>query len=69
MRIPSAARHEVVKMIPLNTAELECPGRTSHGLLTDLAEDQQGGANLTPFNAPSGKQNLRTFLPSGSAGR
>jgi hypothetical protein len=31
-------------------------------LLTDLAVDQQGRADLTPFTAPSGKQNLRTFF-------
>lgn len=31
-------------------------------LVTDLAVDQQGRAELTPFNAPSGKQNLRTFF-------
>jgi hypothetical protein len=31
-------------------------------LLTDLAVDSQGRAGLTPFCAPSGKQNLRTFF-------
>ncbi|HUY45693.1 MAG TPA: hypothetical protein VMV92_08205 [Streptosporangiaceae bacterium] len=31
-------------------------------LLTDLAIDSQGRADLTPFCAPSGKQNLRTFF-------
>jgi hypothetical protein len=31
-------------------------------LLTDLAVDSQGRAGLTPFGAPSGKQNLRTFF-------
>lgn len=31
-------------------------------LLTDLAVDSQGRADLTPFCAPSGKQNLRTFF-------
>jgi hypothetical protein len=31
-------------------------------LLTDLAVDRQGRADITPFNAPSGKQNLRTFF-------
>jgi hypothetical protein len=31
-------------------------------LLTDLATDSQGRADLTPFCAPSGKQNLRTFF-------
>ena len=31
-------------------------------LLTDLAVDQHGRADLTPFTAPSGKQNLRTFF-------
>jgi hypothetical protein len=36
-------------------------------LLTDLAVDQQGRAGLTPFNAPSGKQNLRTFFAKPSA--
>jgi len=41
------------------------PHTASHwlpNLLTDLAVDQQGRAGLTPFNAPSGKQNLRTFF-------
>jgi hypothetical protein len=61
MRIPPAACHEVVKMILRNIAELECPRWTSNGLLTDLAVDQQGRADLTPFNAPSGN---RTFRPS-----
>lgn len=31
-------------------------------LFTDLAVDSQGRADLTPFCAPSGKQNLRTFF-------
>jgi hypothetical protein len=31
-------------------------------LLTDLAVDRQGRTALTPFSAPSGKQNLRTFF-------
>lgn len=31
-------------------------------LLTDLAVDSQERADLTPFCAPSGKQNLRTFF-------
>ena len=31
-------------------------------LFTDLAVDAQGRADLTPFCAPSGKQNLRTFF-------
>jgi hypothetical protein len=31
-------------------------------LLTDLAVDRQGRADITPFNAPSGKQNLRTYF-------
>lgn len=31
-------------------------------LLTDLAVDRQGRADLTPFCAPSGKQSLRTFF-------
>ena len=31
-------------------------------LMTDLAADSQGRADLTPFCAPSGKQNLRTFF-------
>ena len=31
-------------------------------LLTDLAVDRNGRADLTPFTAPSGKQNLRTFF-------
>jgi len=31
-------------------------------LFTDLAIDSQGRADLTPFCAPSGKQNLRTFF-------
>jgi hypothetical protein len=31
-------------------------------LFTDLAIDAQGRADLTPFCAPSGKQNLRTFF-------
>jgi hypothetical protein len=31
-------------------------------LTTDLAVDTQGRADLTPFCAPSGKQNLRTFF-------
>jgi hypothetical protein len=31
-------------------------------LLTDLAIDQKGRAALTPFNAPSGKQNLHSFF-------
>jgi hypothetical protein len=31
-------------------------------LFTDLAVDLQGRADLTPFCAPSGKQNLRTFF-------
>ncbi|MGH3408676.1 MAG: type I-G CRISPR-associated protein, Cas3-extension family [Streptosporangiaceae bacterium] len=31
-------------------------------LLTDLAVDNAGRAALTPYTAPSGKQNLRTFF-------
>jgi len=31
-------------------------------LLTDLAVDGSGRADLTPYTAPSGKQNLRTFF-------
>jgi hypothetical protein len=31
-------------------------------LFTDLAVDAQGRADLTPYCAPSGKQNLRTFF-------
>ena len=31
-------------------------------LLTDLAVDNAGRAGLTPYSAPSGKQNLRTFF-------
>ena len=31
-------------------------------LFTDLAVDSQGRSDLTPFCAPSGKQNLRTFF-------
>jgi hypothetical protein len=31
-------------------------------LLTDLAVDNNGRAGLTPYAAPSGKQNLRTFF-------
>ena len=31
-------------------------------LLTDLAADGNGRAALTPYTAPSGKQNLRTFF-------
>jgi hypothetical protein len=31
-------------------------------LLTDLAVDGNGRADLTPYTAPSGKQNLRTFF-------
>jgi hypothetical protein len=31
-------------------------------LLTDLAVDNAGRASLTPYAAPSGKQNLRTFF-------
>jgi hypothetical protein len=31
-------------------------------LVTDLAVDRKGRAELTPFNAPSGKQNVRTFF-------
>lgn len=31
-------------------------------LLTDLAVDNAGRAGLTPYTAPSGKQNLRTFF-------
>ena len=31
-------------------------------LLTDLAVDNTGRASLTPYTAPSGKQNLRTFF-------
>jgi hypothetical protein len=31
-------------------------------LLTDLAVDNKGRAGLTPYAAPSGKQNLRTFF-------
>lgn len=31
-------------------------------LFTDLTVDSQGRADLTPFCAPSGKQNLRTFF-------
>jgi hypothetical protein len=31
-------------------------------LLTDLAIDSNGRAALTPYTAPSGKQNLRTFF-------
>lgn len=31
-------------------------------LLTDLAVDDSGRADLTPYTAPSGKQNLRTFF-------
>jgi hypothetical protein len=31
-------------------------------LFTDMALDSQGRADLTPFCAPSGKQNLRTFF-------
>jgi hypothetical protein len=31
-------------------------------LLTDLAADKDGRAGLTPYCAPSGKQNLRTFF-------
>ena len=31
-------------------------------LLTDLAVDNNGRAGLTPYTAPSGKQNLRTFF-------
>jgi hypothetical protein len=31
-------------------------------LLTDLAVDGSGRADITPYTAPSGKQNLRTFF-------
>lgn len=31
-------------------------------LITDLAVDQQGRADITPFSAPSGQQKLRTFF-------
>jgi len=31
-------------------------------LVTDMAVDQKGRADITPFGAPSGKQNWRTFF-------
>jgi hypothetical protein len=48
-------------------AEIACidPRAAEHWLphlATDLAVDRQGRAELTPLNAPSGKQNLRTFF-------
>ena len=38
------------------------PSTGSPHLLTDLAVDNNGRAGLTPYAAPSGKQNLRTFF-------
>lgn len=37
-------------------------GRWLPHLITDLAIDQRGRAELTPFTAPFGKQSLRTFF-------
>jgi hypothetical protein len=60
MRRPREAFRELMEEVR------ELDGRAAHewmpSLFTDLAIDSQGRADLTPFCAPSGKQNLRTFF-------
>lgn len=50
----------------LRALHLRFPGQVERRwlsvLLTDLAVDAKGRATQTPFTAPSGKQNLRTFF-------
>jgi hypothetical protein len=60
MRRPREAFPELVDEV----RAIDAPAATDWlpYLFTDLAVDSQGRADLTPFCAPSGKQNLRTFF-------
>ena len=60
MRRPREEYRELAAEIGRN--DPAAAGRWLPHLLTDLAIDQRGRAELTPFTAPFGKQSLRTFF-------
>ncbi len=60
MRRPRTEFREL--MSDIESIDLRAAREWMPYLFTDLAVDSQGRADLTPFCAPSGKQNLRTFF-------
>jgi hypothetical protein len=60
MRQPREKYRELVARV--TAIDVDAADQWLPYLITDLAVDKQGRADITPFNAPSGKQNLRTFF-------
>ncbi len=60
MRRPRESFRELMEEI--RTLDKGAASGWMPSLFTDLAVDSQARADLTPFCAPSGKQNLRTFF-------